>query len=62
LDRKYLTRLMAIVFLTGISTAMISPLLMIFLQDRFTTDVPTLATAFIPATIVGAYLPGRMGG
>lgn len=62
LDRDRLFRLMAIVFLTGMSTAMISPLLMIFLQDRFTTDVPALARAFIPAALVYAYLPGRMGG
>jgi MFS family permease len=62
LDRERLFRLMAIVFLTGVSTAMISPLLMIFLQDRFTTDVPSLARAFIPAALVYAYLPGRMGG
>jgi len=61
LDRKYLARLMVIVFFTGMSTAMISPLLMIFLQDRFTTDVSTLARAFIPAALVYAYLPARMG-
>ncbi len=61
LDRRRLTRLMLIVFLTGTSSAMISPLLMIFLQDHFTTDVPTLATAFIPAALVYAFLPGRLG-
>lgn len=62
LDRNRILRLMAIVFLTGMSTSMISPLLMIFLQDRFTTDVPALATAFIPAALVYAYVPGQMGG
>ena len=62
LDRKRLGRLMLVVFLTGTSSAMISPLLMIFLQDRFTTDVPTLAMAFIPAALVYAFLPGRLGG
>lgn len=62
LDRRRITRLMAIVFLTGMSTAMISPLVMIFLQDRFTTDVAALASAFIPAALVSAYLPGRLGG
>jgi MFS family permease len=56
-----LLRLMLIVFLTGASSSLISPLLMIFLQDRFTTDVPTLAIAFIPAALVYAYLPGRLG-
>ncbi len=62
LDRKFLVRLMMIVFLTGASSSMISPLLMIFLQDHFTTSVPVLATAFIPAAIVYAYMPGRLGG
>jgi MFS family permease len=62
LDRKRLFRLMTIVFLTSVSSAMISPLLMIFLQDRFTTDIGSLARAFIPAALVYAYLPGRMGG
>jgi MFS transporter, DHA1 family, multidrug resistance protein len=62
LDRPRLSRLMAIVLLTSTSTAMISPLLMIFLQDKFTTDVGELAKAFLPAAIAYAYLPGYMGG
>jgi DHA1 family multidrug resistance protein-like MFS transporter len=62
LDRKLLFRLMMIVFLTGASSSMISPLLMIFLQDHFTTNVTTLAIAFIPAAIVYSYLPARLGG
>ena len=62
LDRKFLFRLMLIVSLTAASSSMISPLLMIFLQDRFTTDVRTLAIAFIPAALVYAYLPDRLGG
>lgn len=62
LDRNRILRLMAIVLLTSISSAMISPLLMIFLQDRFTNDVGSLAKAFIPAALVYAYLPGYMGG
>lgn len=61
LDRGGIARLMAIVFLTGISYAMISPLLMIFLQDKFTGDVRTLATVFIPAALVYSFLPGRLG-
>lgn len=60
-ESKRMVRLMIIVFMTGISYAMISPLLIIFLQDRFTSDVRTLAMAFIPAGLVYAYLPGRMG-
>jgi len=56
-----LFRLMVIVFVTGLSTAMISPLLLIFLQDKFTTEVSTLALAFIPAALVYSFLPSRMG-
>lgn len=62
IDRNRILRLMAIVLLTSISSAMISPLLMIFLQDRFTSDVGDLARAFIPAALAYAYLPGYMGG
>jgi DHA1 family multidrug resistance protein-like MFS transporter len=56
-----LFRLMVIVFVTGVSTAMISPLLLIFLQDKFTTDVGILALAFIPAALVYSFLPSRLG-
>ena len=62
LDRNLLLRLMIVVLITSISTAMISPLLLIFLQDRFTTNVATLAMAFIPAAIVYSYLPAYTGG
>lgn len=56
-----LVRLMLIVFVTGLSTAMVGPLLLIFLQDKFTTQVSTLALAFIPAALVQSFLPSRMG-
>lgn len=55
-------RLLSIVFISSISTSMLSPLLMIYLQDRFTTNIGTLATAFIPAAVVYAFLPSRLGG
>ena len=61
-DRSRILRLLVIVLLTSISTAMISPLIMIFLQDKFTTDIAALAMAFLPAAIALAYLPGYMGG
>jgi len=56
-----LLKLMVIVFVTGASSAMIGPLLMVFLQDRFTTDVGMLALAFIPAALVYSFLPSRLG-
>lgn len=55
-------KLLTVVFISSISSSMLSPLLMIYLQDRFTTDMATLATAFIPATLVYAFLPQRLGG
>lgn len=61
LDNNFM-KLLLIVFISSISISMLSPLLMIYLQDRFTTDIGTLATAFIPAAIVYAFLPSRLGG
>jgi MFS family permease len=61
IDRPRLYRLMIVVFITGLSYSMISPLLLIFLQDRFTTDVGRLAWAYIPAALVSSFLPGRAG-
>ncbi|MBC7264861.1 MAG: MFS transporter [Chloroflexi bacterium] len=56
-----LFRLMVIVFVTGASTAMVSPLVLIFLQDKFTAEVGMLALAFIPAALVYSFLPSRLG-
>jgi MFS family permease len=53
--------LMLIVFITGASSAAVRPLLMVFLQDRFTTDVGILALAFIPAALAYSFLPSRLG-
>ena len=56
-----LKRLMVIVFTTGASAAMISPLYMIFVQDRFTSNIFALAWAFFPAGVVYSLLPSRLG-
>lgn len=57
-----LLKLLCIVFISSISASMISPLIMIYLQDKFTTDIGMLATAFIPAALVYAFLPSVLGG
>jgi len=56
-----LLTLMVIVFITGASTAMVWPLLMVFLQDALHADVSALATAYIPAALVSSFLPSRLG-
>lgn len=54
-------KLLSIVFFSSISISMLTPLLMIYLQDKFTTDIQTLAFAFIPAALVYSFLPSKLG-
>lgn len=56
-----LLALMLIVFVTGASTAMVWPLLMIFLQDALGAGVDVLIWAYLPAALISAFLPSRMG-
>jgi len=56
-----LLALMSIVFVTGASTAMVWPLLMVFLQDVLRAEVWELSLAYLPAALVSAFLPSRMG-
>lgn len=55
-------RLMVVVFATGFGMGLISPIYMVYLQDKFTTDISLLAWAFFPAGILYTVLPSRMGG
>jgi DHA1 family multidrug resistance protein-like MFS transporter len=56
-----LLALMGIVFITGASSAMVWPLLMVFLQDILHAEVWALALAYLPAALLSSFLPSRMG-
>ncbi len=58
---RQLLALMGIVLVTGASTNMVWPLLVIFLQDSMHAEVPGIIWAYLPAAILGAYLPSRLG-
>lgn len=54
--------LLLVTAVTGASWAMISPVLMIFLQERMAAGMTDLAWAFLPSALVWALLPSRLGG
>jgi MFS transporter, DHA1 family, multidrug resistance protein len=53
--------LLLISFVTNATWALTSPILMIFLQEKFHADVSQLAWAFFPSALVWTFLPTRMG-
>lgn len=54
--------LLGIVVLTASATALLSPILIKHLNDNVSTNMFTLALAFLPAALVGALLSARLGG
>jgi DHA1 family multidrug resistance protein-like MFS transporter len=54
-------QLLGLTLVTKASAALVSPLLLIFLQNQFTTDLWHLALAYMPAAIVLGFLPAHMG-
>jgi MFS family permease len=53
--------LLLVTVVTGASAAMLAPIMMIFLQRQFATDVETLAWAYLPAALIVALFQGRLG-
>ncbi len=56
-----LRRLLVIVFLAGFASALIQPIYLIYLQDKFDLPLQMLAWAFLPAGIIYAVLPSKLG-
>jgi MFS transporter, DHA1 family, multidrug resistance protein len=61
LQKRPLLVLLAVTVITSASSAMVAPILMVFLQEKFKAGVADLAWAFFPAAIIWAVLPTRMG-
>jgi MFS family permease len=53
--------LLLVTAVTGASWAMVSPVIMIFLQKRLDVGIAELAWAYLPAALVWALLPSRLG-
>jgi DHA1 family multidrug resistance protein-like MFS transporter len=53
--------LLLVTLVTGASAAMISPILIVFLQDRLNVRIDVLSWAFLPSGLVWALLPRYLG-
>jgi MFS family permease len=53
--------LLLVAAVTGASWALVSPILMIFLQEKLGAGVDELAWAYLPSALVWAFLPARFG-
>jgi MFS family permease len=53
--------LLLVAAVTGAAWAMLEPVMMIFLQERLTTEITDLALATLPSALVWALLPARLG-
>ncbi len=53
--------LLLVTLVTGAAWALLSPVLMIYLQEKFSTAIDALALTFLPSGLVWALLPSRLG-
>jgi MFS family permease len=56
-----IVKVILLVFLSYLCTALLRPVFLVFLQDELTRDVRLLALAFLPATLLESVLPSRLG-
>ena len=56
-----LKRFLIVVFVAGFTNALIQPIYLIYLQDKFLLSAQQMTWAFLPAAIVFAALPSRLG-
>ena len=61
LVRGALRRILVVVFLSAFASALIEPIYLIFLKNKFDVGVPILALTFLPAGLVFAVLPRYAG-
>lgn len=54
-------KLLTVVFISSISASMLNPLILIYLQDKFTKDLTVLAIAYIPTALIYSFLPSKLG-
>lgn len=53
--------LLIVIFLTGFAQTLLTPLLILYLLDRFVLTIPALAFSYVPAAIIYAVLPPFAG-
>lgn len=54
-------KLLTVVFISSISASMLNPIILIYLQDKFTKDLTVLAIAYIPTALIYSFLPSKLG-
>ena len=58
---KRTINLLIIVFITSLSSSMLAPIFMIYMQDKFTNNISVLGFAFFPALIIESLLSRKIG-